>query len=130
MVPRLEKCMGNCRRDSSVGQTIFQAYEGGYWSTPYITPDTHRFLGNWCVACFQRDLGHLISSQAQPYVCTICEQPFAEHDAVIYVTLGIRPLHHISELSKEESKFTQPLAKIVGKNSDSRDCIEIYKLLS
>jgi hypothetical protein len=91
MSPRPEKCIGNCRRDIVVGQTIFQVYEGGYWSTPYITPGRHKFLGNWCVDCFQRDLGHLISSQVQPYECTICATEFEEHEPVIYATLGARP---------------------------------------
>src|SRR5712664_2549728 len=91
MAPRSDKCMGNCRRGISLGQTIFQVYEGGFWSTPYITPDRHQFLGNWCVDCFQRDLGHLISSQIQPYTCTICERSFDEHEPVIYATFGTRP---------------------------------------
>ena len=85
------KCVGNCKRDIKVGQEIFQVYEGGYWSTPYITPDRQKFLGNWCVDCFQRDLGHLISSQVQPYECTICNRRFVEHELVIYATLGKRP---------------------------------------
>ena len=91
MPPRPEKCVGNCKRDIAVGQEIFQAYEGGYWSTPYITPDRHKFLGNWCVDCFQRDLGHVISSQVQPYECTICSRRLVEHEPVIYATLGTRP---------------------------------------
>jgi hypothetical protein len=35
MLPRPEKCIGNCRRDISVGQTIFQLYEGGLG--PHLT---------------------------------------------------------------------------------------------
>ena len=70
---------------------MFQVYVGGYWSTPYITPDRHKFLGNWCVDCFQRDIGQLISSQVQPYECTICARRFEEHEDVMYATLGTRP---------------------------------------
>jgi hypothetical protein len=91
MSPRPEKCIGNCGRDIAVGQTIFQVYVGGYWSTPYITPDRHQFLGNWCVDCFQRDHGHLIGSQEQPYECTLCGGGFQEHELVIYATCGTRP---------------------------------------
>jgi hypothetical protein len=89
--PRPEKCIGNCKREISVGQTIFQVYQGGYWSTPYISPGRSMFLGNWCVNCFQRDNGHLISSQVQPYVCTICQRSLQEHETVIYATVGTRP---------------------------------------
>jgi len=92
MSARPNKCVGNCKRDIAVGQEMFQAYEGRYWLTPYITPDRlFTFLGNWCVDCFHRDLGHLISSQVQPYECTICSRRFVEHERVIYATLGTQP---------------------------------------
>jgi hypothetical protein len=92
MAARPEKCVGgHC--DIAVGQVIFQVYEGDYWSTPYISPTNFRFLGNWCIDCFQRDFGHLIpsESQQQPYECTICSRGFVEHERVIYVTTGTRP---------------------------------------
>lgn len=85
-----EKCVGNCGRDIAVGQTIFQVYLGGYWST-YITPDRGRWLGNWCVDCFRRDYGRLVGSQVQPYECSLCGRRFKEHELVIYATRGTRP---------------------------------------
>jgi hypothetical protein len=91
MPPSPEKCVGNCSRDIAVGQTIFQVYVGGYWLTPYITPDPHTFLGNWCVDCFQRDYGRLIASQVQPYQCTLCGRGFKKDEQVIYATCGTRP---------------------------------------
>ena len=91
MSPGPEKCVGSCGRDIAVGQTIYQLYAGEYWSTPYITPGLGKFLGNWCVECFQRDYGQLIRNQPQPYECTLCGRRFAEHEMVIYAACGTRP---------------------------------------
>jgi hypothetical protein len=90
MPPRSHLCQGKCKHKFLDGQSVFQAYAGA-WSTPYITPSRHKFLGNWCIECFQRDLGHLILSQTQPYSCGICQQAVIEHEQVIYVTFGTIP---------------------------------------
>jgi hypothetical protein len=86
-----ETCIGNCRRNIDVGQTIFQVYVGGYWSSPYITPDRHKLLGNWCTDCFQLDFGGIIRIQMQPYKCSLCGRGFEEREQVIYATRGTRP---------------------------------------
>jgi hypothetical protein len=91
MALRPEKCVGNCKRDIAAGEEMFQVYEEAFWATPYITPDRRKFLRNWHVGCFQRECGHLISSQVQPYECTLCARELVEHEQVIYVTVGTRP---------------------------------------
>ena len=133
---RPERCIGDCGGDIAVGQTIFQVYLGGYWPTPYITPDRHKLLGNWCVDCFQRDYGRLVGSQFQPYECSLCGRGFEEHDQVIYATRGTRPVplaRHAGRTQRAEIRGAE-LHLIVGKECWTDDrfakLYEIYDLES
>jgi hypothetical protein len=130
MTPRPEKCIGNCKREISVGQTIFQVYEGGYWSSPYITPGRYIFLGNWCVECFHRDLGHLISSQIQPYSCTICERSFVEHEPVIYATVGTRPAAGYFRAEKRGDEVHVIACQDCWQDPRFEKLYRVYRLLS
>jgi hypothetical protein len=102
-----ETCIGNCRRNIDVGQTIFQVYVGGYWSSPYITPDRHKLLGNWCVDCFRLDYGGLVGSQVQPYHCSLCGRGFEEHEQVIYATCGTRPVPLVRHAGRTQRAETR-----------------------
>jgi PcrA/UvrD helicase-like protein len=110
-----ETCFGNCGRHIAVGQTIFQVYLGGYWPPPYITPDRGKFLGNWCVDCFERDYGPLLGSQEQPYECSLCGRTFKKHDQVIYATLGTRPVPLARHAGMTQRAEIRGVCLIVGK---------------
>lgn len=125
MSSRPEKCIANCARDIAVGQTIFQVYVGGYWAGPYITPDRHKWLGNWCVDCFQRDYGQLLGSQLQPYECSLCGRGFKERERVIYATCGTRPA---SPARRAEIRGSE-LHLIVGEECWTHDRFaKLYKI--